>query len=228
MISDLTMFPRSLTNNFLRSLTSVTALNLYENNHVTDLGIAHLTGIVDLNLWGNSKITCNAFRNLTNMTRLNLSFNDITINYNLCNLDNLKHLELSEFYGEIKIGGLTNLRTLGLYATDSIESNDLSLLTKLVSLDLGYADHIELENLKVLRNLTELDLMHNDGSADDTALGAFSNLTKLYLEGNRSITIAGLKSLPKLRELCLSDTKNIKTDELNRTLCISTPIPSKI
>ena len=101
------------------------------------------------------------------------------------------------------IGGLINLKILGIHGTNS-ELTDISPISGLVNLEELYvADHKKLSDITPLQNLKNLKKLFLDGNniSDLSPLGALTNLSeKLLLYGNKISDVSPLVGLVNLKE----------------------------
>ena len=189
---------------FLGSLTNLTTLNLC-SNRITDISIlGSLTNLTTLNLNYNQISDISSLGSLTNLTTLNLEKNrisDISFLGSLTNLTTL-NLEWNQISDISSIGSLTNLTTLKLDWNRISDISFLGSLTNLTTLDLGNTLISDISILGSLTNLTTLILWRTQIS-DFSFLGSFTNLATLDLGDNKISDISILGSLTNLTELYL-------------------------
>lgn len=197
---------RSIIDDQIKHLTTLSLLNLTFNKLITNNGISNLTSLTTLSLSCNKMITDDSLQLLTNLNALALICNYKITNNSLRLLTNLMYLDLSYNYtiDDNGISMLTNLRQIDITSCNRITNNGISMLTNLKNLGLCKNQIITnsgIGNLTKLRyiNLSKNSLITNDG---------VKNLTKLEhmcLYKNSLITIDGVKNLPLIDvSLCKS------------------------
>jgi len=205
-ITTLNLYNNQITDiSFLGSLTNLTTLNLY-HNRITDISfLGSLINLTKLYLNNNQITDISILGSLTNLTTLHLGYNQITDISFLGSLTNLTTLELD--YNQITdisiLGSLTNLTTLHLENNQITDFSFLGSLTNLTRLHLGYNQITDFSFLGSLTNLTTLELDDNQ-ITDISILGSLTNLTTLNLCGNRITDISILGSLTNLTTLYLN------------------------
>ena len=147
----------------LASLTSLTRLNLSDNQISKLEGLASLTSLRWLYLWGNQISNLEGLASLTSLTTLSLSYNQISNLEGLASLTSLMALDLSSnqlsnFKG---LERLTSLRLLSLRNNQLSNLNGLASLTSLRLLFLSDNQLSNLEGLGRLKVLRELDISDN-------------------------------------------------------------------
>jgi internalin A len=190
---------------FLGSLTNLTTLNLCRNQ-ISDISfLGSLTNLTTLYLGGNRITDISFLGSLTNLTKLYLSHNQITDISFLGSLTNLTklHLNWNQITDISFLGSLTNLTKLELYKNQITDISFLGSLTNLTTLNLCSNRITDISFLASLINLTKLYLSSNQ-ITDISALRSLTNLTTLDLNSNRITDISALRSLTNLTTLYLS------------------------
>jgi Leucine-rich repeat (LRR) protein len=187
-------------------LSSMTELDLH-NNQITDISfLGSLTNLTELHLAYNRITDISFLGSLTNLTTLFLQDNTITDFSFLGSLTNLTTLFLgNNQITDIRfLGSLTNLTQLYLDNNQISDISFLGSLTNLTTLSLSNNQISDIRFLGSLTNLTELNLSENQIS-DISFLGSLTNLTTLYLHNNtiteisnRITDISALRSLTNL------------------------------
>ncbi|MEG3966849.1 leucine-rich repeat domain-containing protein [Microcoleus sp. T2B6] len=193
---------------FLGSLTNLTTLDL-SDNEITDISfLGSLTNLTTLYLYSSQITDISFLGSLTNLTTLYLSSNQITDISFLGSLTNLTTLDLS--HNQISdisfLGSLTNLTTLNLCSNRITDISLLGSLTNLTTLNLKGNQITDISFFRSLTNLTELDLRDNE-ITDISFLGSLTNLTTLYLCDNQITDISFLGSLTNLTKLDLENNQ---------------------
>ena len=171
---------------FIRGLSGLTHLSLY-NNQITDLTpLSTLTNLKDLRLYDNEITDLTPLSALTKLTTLWLNSNQIT--------------DLTP------LSALTNIRKFWLNSNQITDLTPLSALTKLTVLDLSNNQITDFTPLSALTKLTTLYLSHNQ-ITDLTPLSVLTKLTGLYLSGNKITDLTPLKELKQLKALDVSNNR---------------------
>ena len=166
--------------------TSLTTLDI-SNQEVSDLSpIAGLTGLTDLTLNGNEISDLTPLRNLTNLTVLAVSRNDIRDTSPLGTLTSLTTLYLSD-----NPKNPSNNPTLG------VNLAGLRSLTNLIELRITSINARDIQPLEGLTNLKTL-IAYNNQIRDLSPLRDLENLRILNIAGN------GIRDISPLTELTFS------------------------
>lgn len=210
--------------NGLKKLTTLTRLDLEEDERMTDLELGHFFNLTELSLRGRDK-------------------NNITDN-GISSLNNLKSLDIWSKQKIKNIRHLTNLTELALGFHEKISNDDIRTLTNLTSLQLGKTIQItddviincfpRLTNLGLmsneiitgscifeLTNLTKLGLCDNSIIRDNDISRLF-NLRILDLNNNNCITGECFPILPGLTKLDLSNNSMILNNHINKLTNLKT------
>ena len=221
----------------------ITYLNLDCSNENIDLsGIEYITNLESISIY-NVYGTINVY-NLSNLVKLKT----LNISGNITSIENLEYLtnltSLSCYFNgnfvNIKpdisnqIENLTDLTSLSIEGSYTLDFSELTKLTKLEYLSLGgsYTDDLlncevignlsnlkslqiryyKLDNLKGLEKLSKLNtlnlaLRYNEG-VDTETITKITSLEKLYLEGIDLSNIEWLKNITGLKLLNLSNYNN--------------------
>ncbi len=193
----------------LEYATSLTTLNLM-NNQIIDISpLADLTSLTTLNLVDNQIGDISPLAGLISLTGLWLHDNQISDISPLTNLTTLTGLGLNrnEITDISPLAGLTNL-TLGLWLAHN-QISDVSPLADLINLTgLWLADN-QIGDISPLANLTCLTELYlgSNQIGDISALTNLTGLTRLELEDNGISDISPLADLTRLIALHLWDNQ---------------------
>ncbi len=160
-------------------LSSMTELDL-SNNQITDISsLGSLTNLTELDLSFNQITDISFLSSLTNLTTLNLSINQITDISSLGSLTNLTELNLrwNQITDISFLGSLTNLTELYLDENQITDISALRSLTNLTALYLSDNQITDISALRSLTHLTTLDLSDNQ----ITALCVLGELAQKHL-----------------------------------------------
>jgi len=188
----------------LEYCTSLTWLNLHQNQ-ISDISpLASLTSLTWLSLYWNQISDISPLANLTNLTSLILVKNQISDISPLANLTSLTWLNLdqNQIHDISPLASLTGLPSLHLYMNQISDISPLANLTSLTRLDLGWNQISDISPLANLTNLTWLDLPLNQ-ITDVSPLANLTSLTRLDLWASHISDISPLANLTSLTELNL-------------------------
>ncbi len=149
----------------------------------------------------------------TNLTRLCLQRNTMINDELLGQCTTLESLNLSgnSMIHDDSLCKLTNLKKLSLYDNDTITDDSVSCLVKLESLNLEKCGTVYDKGICRLTNLTNLNL-NNNQNIKNKALINLTNIKRLHLMEN--VSILSVTHLKKLKQLYISPTSRVKTDNL--------------
>jgi hypothetical protein len=177
---------------------------------ITDLnGIQYCTSLTQLNLSNNEITNINYLFQLTSLTNLNFQNNKIIRIHALSGLTNLTMLQLqNNRIGNVEaLRNMTSLTWLSLYGNGEITNiNALSGLRSLTSLQL-HDNHIV--DISALWGLSNLKTFHipNNKIVDISVLAGLRSLENLGLSGNEIHDISSLEGLTSLERLYLGDNE---------------------
>jgi len=188
----------------LEHCTSLTGLDL-ANNQISDISpLANLTSLTELGLTYTQISDISPLANLTSLTRLGLEYTQISDISPLASLTRLTELGLA--YTQISnispLANLTSLTRLGLEYTQISDISPLANLTNLTGLALNYTQISDISPLANLTSLRGLDLRGNQIS-DISPLANLTSLTELGLGYNQISDISPLANLTSLTNLGL-------------------------
>ncbi|AZR72908.1 hypothetical protein BBF96_05590 [Anoxybacter fermentans] len=189
-------------------LTSLTWLDLSDNN-ISDISyLAELSNLVYLDLRSNSISNISPLANLINLEQLDLS-NNLISDITSLKLKNLTELNLAgNLITDISVlSGLTALNKLTLSDNQINDIRDLSDLTNLIELDLSgnQIDDISVFEYFNLKNMEKLDLSENKlSNIDGLVWLGDGNLKEIDLSGNQIGDINVLHVLTQLEKINLS------------------------
>jgi len=203
-----------VTGDCVSMLTWLTRLNLNRNGVIKDDHLRALTGLTTLSLFANTEITDDGVRGLTNLTELDLGRNNIIKGHCFPQLIKLNALNLVHN----KVISAEALRPLQsslttLILRDNERYRDVSGLTNLTALaihhDLLGGGISELTKLKVL------DLSFLQMGSDDI-LDPLVNIEALniYSFGGRDTLSMVLKGKSRLKVLSINGSFSVPQDEL--------------
>ena len=182
--------------------------------HLGSVPLAGLTSLTSLNLGDNNLSDLSPLAGLINLTRLSLYSTNLSDLSPLSGLINLTWLSLwncREISNLSPLSGLTNLTELNLFRSNVSDLSPLSELINLTELDLWDNNISDLSPLSGLINLTELVLGENNIS-DVSPLSGLISLTKLDLRNNR---IADLSPLAANSGLAQGAEVDVRGNPLN-------------
>ena len=208
----------------LGNLTSLTSLALY-SNQISDISpLASLANLERLGLSYNSELSdILPLANLANLSRLSLSWNQISDVAPLANLTGLTFLDLSLNHQISDISPLVNLTNLTYLKLSWNQISDIapvSGLTNLTQLGLSNNQISDIASVFGLTSLIALELDQNQIS-DIAPVSGLTNLTQLSLDGNQISDIEPLVNNPGLST---GDTIDLRSNPLN-TKSVNVYIP---
>ncbi len=167
--------------------SSLTSLELYDNQISNISALANLTKLTSLDLRSNQISNISALANLTKLTWLYLDGNQISNISALANLTNLTLLWLhnNQISNISALANLSNLMNIGLWSNQISDISALANLTNLTSIYLSF--NRQISNISALANLTNLTKLwlYNNQISNISALANLTNLTYLRLYGNQ-------------------------------------------
>ena len=185
-------------------LTSLTRLDLFDNQVSDITPLSGLTNLTTLGLDENHVSDINPLSGLTNLTTLWLDEDQVSDISPLSGLPNLTQLffDGNQVSDISSLSGLTKLTGLGFSSNQVSDISPLSGLTNLTQLYLDSNQVSDINPLSGLTNLTELLLQDNQIS-DINPLSGLTNLTTLWLITNQVSDINPLANLTNLTQLFL-------------------------
>ncbi len=164
--------------------------------------ISELTSLTSLNLGNNNINDISFLKNLKNLQLLTLNNNNIEDISVLKNLKNLKSLYIykNKISNLSSLSGLKNLKNLALFSNNISNIEALSKLTNLERLTISFN---KISNLSPLKNLTNLKYLNSNYSKieDLKPLKDLKNLKDLDLGHNNISSLEGIENLTNLKRL---------------------------
>lgn len=191
----------------LAGLKNLNELNL-SGNQVSDITpLASLTNLTNLNLNSNPISDISALSGLTNLNWLVMYAEDISDLSPLAGLTNLTELCVSGKFTDISaLASLTNLTGLGFESKQLSDISALASLKKLEHLSFSFTQISDISPLAGLTKLKGLQIYRNN-IGDISPLSGLNNLTLLHMQYNQISDISILGKLTKLENLSLSYNK---------------------
>lgn len=165
----------------LKQLESLRIGSTLDESKITDINfLKNLTNLTSIDLFNNKINNIEPLKNLTNLKSLNLSQNEILDITSLTNLTKLTELYLSTNSIENlePLTKLINLTKLNLSTNSIANLEPLTNLTNLTNLNLFRNNITNVEALSKLINLKELDISYNKQLTDITPVKFVPKLTK--------------------------------------------------
>ena len=210
-ITRLNISHTSITNLDLSTLglTSLTELNIEDNDSLPSLDLSDLTSLTRLSIRNNDALTSLDLSDLTSLTELNIDFNDSLTSLDLSDLTSLTELTMvNNSLTSLDLSDLTSLTELTMWGNDSLTSLDLSDLTSLTELTIWRNDSLTSLDLSDLTSLTELNIRRND-SLPSLDLSDLTSLTELNIGDNDSLPSLDLSDLTSLTKLNIWDNDSL-------------------